>query len=137
MHIYKLSSFHKLKWTSQTIKEAVNKLVFVAKKNQHFYIIYSLTFATYKSFRVGRVSISQHSNLIAARYQLKCDSNNTRVNSWKCLKTKTISKMDKIRNGWFSEISDDLWPGQCFSLKVNKVLHEETSAFQEISILET
>ncbi|KAG4080145.1 hypothetical protein HA402_008216 [Bradysia odoriphaga] len=25
----------------------------------------------------------------------------------------------------------------CFSLKVNKVLHEETSAFQEISILET
>ncbi len=45
--------------------------------------------------------------------------------------------MDTIRNGWFSEISDDLWPGQCFSLKVNKVLHEETSAFQSISILET
>ncbi|KAJ6635261.1 Spermidine synthase [Pseudolycoriella hygida] len=45
--------------------------------------------------------------------------------------------MDKIQNGWFSEISEDLWPGQCFSLKVNKVLHEETSAFQDISILET
>lgn len=61
------------------------------------------------------------------------DSNYTRVNA----QNKTISKMDRIRNGWFSEISDELWPGQCFSLKVNKVLHEETSAFQHISILET
>lgn len=45
--------------------------------------------------------------------------------------------MDAIRNGWFSEISDELWPGQCFSLKVKQVLHEEKSKFQDIKILET
>lgn len=45
--------------------------------------------------------------------------------------------MEAIRNGWFSEISDELWPGQCFSLKVKKVLHEEKSKYQDIKILET
>ncbi|XP_053683675.1 spermidine synthase [Sabethes cyaneus] len=38
---------------------------------------------------------------------------------------------------WFSEISDQLWPGQCFSLKVKKVLHEERSKYQDIKILDT
>lgn len=45
--------------------------------------------------------------------------------------------MDAIRNGWFSEIQGELWPGQCFSLQVKKVLHEEKSKFQEIKIIET
>lgn len=45
--------------------------------------------------------------------------------------------MDAIQKGWFSEIQDDLWPGQCFSLKVKKVLHEEKSKFQDIKIVET
>lgn len=45
--------------------------------------------------------------------------------------------MNVLVKGWFSEISDELWPGQCFSLKVKKVLHEEKSDFQEIKILET
>lgn len=68
----------------------------------------------------------------------KLDSNNNTCNPSSASKqSKAIVKMDSIRNGWFSEISDELWPGQCFSLKVNKVLHEETSAFQHISILET
>lgn len=44
--------------------------------------------------------------------------------------------MDIIQKDWFSEISE-LWPGQSFSLKVKKILHEETSKFQEIKILET
>uniref|UniRef100_T1GJI1 PABS domain-containing protein n=1 Tax=Megaselia scalaris TaxID=36166 RepID=T1GJI1_MEGSC len=35
--------------------------------------------------------------------------------------------MDAIRNGWFSELQDTLWPGQSFSLKVKKVIHEEKS----------
>lgn len=45
--------------------------------------------------------------------------------------------MNVLVKGWFSEISDELWPGQCFSLKVKSVLHEETSDFQDIKILDT
>lgn len=39
-------------------------------------------------------------------------------------------------DGWFNEIND-LWPGQCFSLKVKKVLHEEKSKYQDIKLVET
>lgn len=45
--------------------------------------------------------------------------------------------MDLLVKGWFSEISDELWPGQCFSLKVKSVLHEERSEFQDIKIVDT
>lgn len=45
--------------------------------------------------------------------------------------------MNKISSGWFSEIQDELWPGQSFSLKVKEVLHTEKSEFQDIKILET
>ncbi|EDV93894.1 spermidine synthase [Drosophila grimshawi] len=45
--------------------------------------------------------------------------------------------MDRISKGWFSEIQDDLWPGQSFSLKVKEVLHAEKSQFQDIQIVET
>lgn len=44
--------------------------------------------------------------------------------------------MDKVRNGWFSEISE-LWPGQCFSLEVKKVLYEDKSAYQDIMVFES
>ncbi|KAK2157934.1 hypothetical protein LSH36_181g04036 [Paralvinella palmiformis] len=44
--------------------------------------------------------------------------------------------MDALQNGWFSELND-LWPGQCMSLKVTKVLHEERSKYQDIKVLET
>lgn len=44
--------------------------------------------------------------------------------------------MNLLQNEWFSE-SSDLWPGQMFSLKVKKVLHEEQSDFQQIKVLET
>lgn len=45
--------------------------------------------------------------------------------------------MDVVKTGWFSEVLEDLWPGQCFSLKIKKVLHEEKSKFQDIKIVET
>ncbi|CRK99888.1 CLUMA_CG013191, isoform A [Clunio marinus] len=45
--------------------------------------------------------------------------------------------MNTLVKGWFSEISDELWPGQCFSLKVKEILHEEKSEFQDIKILDT
>lgn len=48
-----------------------------------------------------------------------------------------ISVMDYLIKGWFSELNDELWPGQCFSLKVKEVLHEEKSKYQDIKILET
>lgn len=51
-------------------------------------------------------------------------------------KRETLA-MDFLVKGWFSEISDELWPGQCFSLKVKEVLHEEQSDFQSIKILQT
>lgn len=44
--------------------------------------------------------------------------------------------MNKIYKGWYSEISDKLWPGQCFSLK-GKIIHEEKSKYQEIKVLST
>ncbi|XP_018575780.1 spermidine synthase [Anoplophora glabripennis] len=44
--------------------------------------------------------------------------------------------MDRIRNGWFSEISN-LWPGQCFSLEVKKVLCVDKSDYQDILVFES
>ena len=43
--------------------------------------------------------------------------------------------MNSIIGGWFSEVND-LWPGQAFSLKVDKVLFDEKSAFQHILVFE-
>lgn len=45
--------------------------------------------------------------------------------------------MDTISKGWFTEIQDELWPGQSFSLKIKEVLHKETSKFQDIQVVET
>lgn len=45
--------------------------------------------------------------------------------------------MNAIRDGWFSEISEEMWPGQCFSLRVKSILHEERSQFQDIKLIDT
>ncbi|KAB0791251.1 hypothetical protein PPYR_03051 [Photinus pyralis] len=44
--------------------------------------------------------------------------------------------MEQIRGGYFSE-KNDLWPGQFFSLEVEKVLHTEKSEYQDILIVQT
>jgi len=44
--------------------------------------------------------------------------------------------MDVIRDGWFSEVNP-MWPGQCLSLQVTKVLHQEKSKFQDIMVFES
>lgn len=44
--------------------------------------------------------------------------------------------MDFLKDGWFSEVSP-LWPGQCISLEVEEVLHQEKSEFQDILVLKT
>ena len=42
--------------------------------------------------------------------------------------------MDFLKKGWFSELSP-LWPGQCISLEVDKILHQEKSKFQDILVV--
>ncbi|KYQ93022.1 spermidine synthase [Tieghemostelium lacteum] len=44
--------------------------------------------------------------------------------------------MDKISNGWFSEISE-FWPGNSFSLQVEQVLHHEKSEYQDILVFKS
>lgn len=41
--------------------------------------------------------------------------------------------MNKIQNGWFSEINDQ-WPGQALSLEVDEVLFEGKSKHQDILV---
>jgi spermidine synthase len=46
--------------------------------------------------------------------------------------------MDALKNSnkrWFSEISDEMWPGQCMSLEVEEVLYDEKSKYQHIQVL--
>ena len=44
-------------------------------------------------------------------------------------------RMDQIQAGWFSELND-LWPGQSFSLQIDKVLHHEKSQYQDILVFQ-
>lgn len=46
----------------------------------------------------------------------------------------TNSKMDRINNGWFSEISNEMWPGQAMSLEVEEVLFHEKSKYQDVMV---
>ncbi|TFK21590.1 spermidine synthase [Coprinopsis marcescibilis] len=41
-----------------------------------------------------------------------------------------------IVDGWFREISSQ-WPGQAFTLKVNKILHVEKSLYQDVLVFES
>lgn len=42
-----------------------------------------------------------------------------------------------IKNGWFAEISDTMWPGQALTLRVEKVLHVEKSKYQDILVFKS
>jgi len=42
-----------------------------------------------------------------------------------------------IKDGWFREISDTMWPGQAMALRVNQILHVEKSKFQDILVFES
>ena len=44
--------------------------------------------------------------------------------------------MNTLKDGWFSEISP-MWPGQCLSLEIEEVLHQEKSNFQDIAVYQT
>ena len=40
-------------------------------------------------------------------------------------------------NGWFSEISDEMWPGQAMSLKMTEVLFKGKSDFQDVMVFQS
>ena len=40
----------------------------------------------------------------------------------------------KIHRGWFSEISEEMWPGQAMSLQVDNVLFHQQSQYQDILV---
>lgn len=42
-------------------------------------------------------------------------------------------KMNRIQNGWFSEINDQ-WPSQALSLEVEEILFEGKSKYQDILV---
>ncbi|XP_059474052.1 spermidine synthase [Neocloeon triangulifer] len=44
--------------------------------------------------------------------------------------------MDSFKKGWFSEIGD-MWPGMVQSIEVDSLLHETTSDFQQVQVLQT
>ncbi|XP_069111866.1 spermidine synthase-like [Argopecten irradians] len=44
--------------------------------------------------------------------------------------------MDKLQDGWFSEMSE-LWPGQAMSLQVEEVLFHEKSKYQDVLVFKS
>jgi spermidine synthase len=42
--------------------------------------------------------------------------------------------MDSLKDNWFSEIDEDLWPGHCFSLKCDKPLYHQKSKYQDVLV---
>ncbi|KAG2381712.1 hypothetical protein C9374_006096 [Naegleria lovaniensis] len=45
--------------------------------------------------------------------------------------------MNAFKEGWFSELSEEMWPGEAASLKVKQVLHHEKSQFQDILVFDS
>lgn len=42
--------------------------------------------------------------------------------------------MNSLKEGWFSEIDEELWPGNCFSLRCDKLLYNQKSKYQDIIV---
>ncbi|ANB14862.1 spermidine synthase [Sugiyamaella lignohabitans] len=42
-----------------------------------------------------------------------------------------------IKDGWFSEVSDTMWPGQAMNLRCNQILHVEKSKYQDVLVFES
>lgn len=42
-----------------------------------------------------------------------------------------------MSKGWFSEVSEAMWPGQAMSLEYTEVLEDCQSEFQHVQILQT
>lgn len=42
-----------------------------------------------------------------------------------------------VKDGWFAEISNTMWPGQAMSLRVEKILHVEKSKYQDVLVFKS
>ena len=42
--------------------------------------------------------------------------------------------MNSLKQGWFSEVDNNLWPGHCFSLEVDKELYHQKSKYQDVLV---
>ena len=58
---------------------------------------------------------------------------NTDIHFFLHLLTRLDQKMNRIQNGWFSEVNDQ-WPGQALSLEVDEILFEGKSKHQDILV---
>mmetsp|Transcript_25010 Transcript_25010/g.53638 ORF Transcript_25010/g.53638 Transcript_25010/m.53638 type:complete len:292 (+) Transcript_25010:21-896(+) len=48
-----------------------------------------------------------------------------------------MNALSKTSSVWYSELCEDLWPGQCMSIEVDQVLETEKSEFQNIEVIQT
>ena len=42
--------------------------------------------------------------------------------------------MNALKQGWFSEVDESLWPGQCLSLECNEILYQGKSKYQDVLV---
>jgi spermidine synthase len=42
--------------------------------------------------------------------------------------------MNSLKENWFSEIDEELWPGHCFSLKCDQLLYNKKSKYQDVLV---
>lgn len=45
--------------------------------------------------------------------------------------------MNNIKDGWFHEFNEKMWPGEAHSLQIEKVLYSEKSKFQDILVFKS
>lgn len=42
--------------------------------------------------------------------------------------------MNALKQNWFSEVDEELWPDCCFSLKCDEVLYDQKSKYQHVQV---
>ncbi|KAF4723293.1 hypothetical protein FOZ63_003044, partial [Perkinsus olseni] len=86
--------------------------------------------STYAAVGVGGVLLG---GLIAAAYTRCTPSKEARRD-----KVPSIPQLP-TEDGrvWFSEVSDEMWPGQAMSLEISKVLYHKRSRFQDIMVFDS
>lgn len=42
--------------------------------------------------------------------------------------------MNAVKDGWYSDINEKMWPGQAMSLQVDEILHHERSEYQDVLV---
>lgn len=42
--------------------------------------------------------------------------------------------MNALKDGWFTEMDSNLFPGHCFSLEVDQILYQGQSKYQNIVV---